>query len=57
MSLKNPVTPPGIDPGEYGRIILKWMLRKYIRMVFDCSYLGRALNNILMNPIDEPSVP
>jgi len=36
---------------EYGRIILKWMLRKCIRMVCDCSCLGRALNNVLMNPV------
>jgi len=34
---------------EYGKIILKWMLRKCIGMDFDCSCLGRALNNIPTN--------
>jgi hypothetical protein len=34
---------------EYGKIILKWMLRKCIRMDFDYSCHSRALNNILMN--------
>jgi len=34
---------------EYGKIILKWMLRKCIRMDFDYSCHRRVLNNILMN--------
>jgi hypothetical protein len=36
---------------EYGRIILKWMLWKYIRMVFDYSCPDRSLSDILMNPV------
>jgi len=36
---------------EYGRIILKWMLRKCIGTVFDYSRLDRALNKILVNPV------
>jgi hypothetical protein len=34
---------------EYGRIILKRVLRKCIRIVFDYLCIGRRLNNILMN--------
>jgi hypothetical protein len=33
---------------EYGSIILKWILRKFIRMDFEYSCFGRALNNIVM---------
>jgi len=34
---------------EYGRIILKWILRNCIRVDFDSSCFRRALNDILMN--------
>jgi hypothetical protein len=34
---------------EYGRIILKWILRNCIRMEFDYSCFRRALNDVLMN--------
>jgi hypothetical protein len=34
---------------EYRRIILKWILRKCMRMDFDYSCFGRALSDILMN--------
>ena len=36
---------------EYGGIILKWILRNCIRMDFDYSYIGRALNDIPMNSL------
>jgi len=34
---------------EYRRIILKWILRNFIRMDFEYSCFGRALSDILMN--------
>jgi hypothetical protein len=34
---------------EYGRIILKWILRNCIRMEFVYLCFGRALNDFLMN--------
>jgi len=34
---------------EYGRIILKWILRNCIRMEFDYSCFGSTLNDTLMN--------
>jgi hypothetical protein len=37
---------------EYGRIILKWILKNCIRMDFEYSCLGRMLNDILMNSND-----
>jgi hypothetical protein len=33
---------------EYKRIILKWILRKSVRMDFDHSCFGRALSSIIM---------
>jgi hypothetical protein len=36
---------------EYGRMILKWILKNCIRMDFDYSCFGRVLNDILMNSL------
>ena len=34
---------------KYGGKKLQWILRNCIRVDFDCSCFGKALNNILMN--------
>jgi len=39
---------------EYRRKTLKWMVRKYIRVDFDYSCFGRALNVILIKLHNEP---
>jgi len=48
-NVKENVHPEGLC--DYGRIILKWILRNCIRMDFEYSCFGIALNDILINSV------
>ena len=38
---------------EYGGKTVEWIVRNCIRVDFDCSYFGRALNDVLIKLYNE----